>query len=127
MRELIFYNYETQTWEKSTDTQTIKMHECLQELALYRGESWFWSNYGADYEGLFRGEVDITAQVLNIIDKYTTYFKSIETQSSRLEEDLLFSVNFIFESGEAKLYNVTYSTQDSAMSRFSLKINKGVR
>lgn len=123
MRELIFFNYETQTWEKSSDTQTIKMNECLQELALYRGESWFFANYGCDYEGLFRGEVDITAQVLSIIDKYSPFFKEIQAEGARIEEDLLFSINFIFENGGASLYNVAYAKSDVNL----VKIKKGVR
>lgn len=124
MIDLIFYNYETQQWERTTDTQMIKLNECLQELSLYRGESWFYGNYGADYEGLFRGEVDITAQILTIIDKYQQYFLSIDTISSRTSEALLFSIIFYFDNGESAQYNVGYTHSKQRTSRFDVKITK---
>lgn len=124
MKDLIFYNYETKQWERTTDTQTMKLNECLQELALYRGESWFFANYGADYEGLFNGEVDITAQVLSIVDKYQKFFRGIDVISSRASESILYSVIFYFNSGESSAYNVSYATSLTKTSKLDVKISK---
>lgn len=124
MIDLIYFDYATKEWRRTTDTQTIKLNECLQELSLYKGESWFYGSNGVDYRGLFNGEVDISAQVLTIIDKYTKYFYSIDVQASKEREAIIYSVIFYFNDGTAQEYDVGYTKSKMSSGKYNLKISK---
>lgn len=124
MIDLIYFDYADKTWKRSTDTQTIKLNECLQELALYKGESWFYGDYGVDYNGLFNGEVDISAQVLSVVERYKQYFYAIDVQSSRVKEAIIYSIIFYFEDGSAKGFNVGYTKSKMSSSKYDIKISK---
>lgn len=124
MIDLIYFDYADKEWKRTTDTQTIKLNECLQELSLYKGESWFYGNYGVDYRGLFNGEVDISAQVLSVIERYRQYFYAIDVESSRDKEAIIYSVIFYFEDGSATGFNVGYTKSKMSSSRYDIKISK---
>lgn len=124
MNSLIYYDYADKQWKRAYDTPTIKLNECIQELGLYRGESWFYGNFGVDYRGLFDGEIDISAQVLAIVEKYRLFFYAIDLQSSSEKERLIYSIIFYFEDGTAQGYDVGYSTSPRGAKNYDVKIKK---
>lgn len=96
-------------WKQTEDTTTIKLNECLQELLLWRGESQFFADNGVDYDGMFRGSADISAQVISICDSYKDYFADIVVEATEEDDNMLFKIQFVPEYLSSNTQNLTYN------------------
>lgn len=107
-------------WVLATDLTTIKINECLQELQLWMGESQYYADSGVDYTSLFNGSGDITAQVLDIIERYKEFFLDITVTATQSDDNILFEIGFIPENLSQTLSITTYNFEYQKMDKESV-------
>lgn len=85
-------------WVFTTNSNEIKINECLQELLLWKGENDFFSDVGVAYLDVFSGNISALAQIEVIVDGYKPFFKDISVQ--RIYEKDMVSFNIIFTKND---------------------------
>lgn len=99
----MYYLSENLKWIETDSADLIAIHNCLQELQLWKGENPLKAELGIDYWAVFESRVFLEQEVVRVLERHEQNFSSISIVDCSQTPEIAEVVLDFFLSDDSKV------------------------